>query len=219
MKHALLILSALLMVLSILSEDSKAQAPATGFSWGFTRTYWDGKWYKDGYAEAGTGATMLSLRREMPLNSRTQASLYINCLWMRSTVSTLIEPVIVDPLTDEVISGGRMLTQTHRSYYREYDLGANLNRYLFPDGPSIYVGAGPLIRWGQSGKREVDARELCDSRKATWFGLTVLAGYRTEWNGRTAFFEPQLTFSPDMADRWQKTYPPVNLTFQMGMLW
>ncbi|MBU0690305.1 hypothetical protein KKC97_04095 [bacterium] len=219
MKHALLILSTVIVVFSIPWEAAQAQAPATGVSWGFTRTYWDGKWYKDGYAGAGTGATMLSLRREMPVGAQTQVSLYISYLWMRNTISTLIEPVIVDPVTDEVLNGGMMFTQTHRSYYREYDVGVNLHRYLFPDGPMIYIGGGPLVRWGQSGRRNIDGPPPGDTHKATWFGLTVLAGYRTEWKGRTTFFEPQLTFSPDMADRWQENYPPVNLSFQMGMLW
>ena len=219
MKHALLILIAMLFVLSIPWETAQAQAPAMGVSWGFTRTYWDGTWYKDGYAGAGTGATLLSLRREMPINARTDISLYLSYMWMRNTISTLIEPVIADPVTDDIISGGWMFTQTHRSYYREYNLGFNLHRYLFPEGPSIYIGGGPLARWGQSGRRNVDEKPPGDIHKAAWFGLTVLAGYRTEWNGKTAFFEPQLTFSPDMADRWQENYPPVNLTFQMGMLW
>ncbi len=219
MKHALLILSTMIVVLSVPWETVQAQTPATGFSWGFTRTYWDGKWYEDGYAGAGTGATVLSLRRETQLNERTDISLYLSYLWMRNTISTLIEPVIVDPLTDDVISGGMMFTQSHRSYYREYNLGVNLHRYLFPEEPSIYIGGGPLVRWGQSGRRDIKAEPPGDIHKATWFGLTVLAGYRSEWNGRTAFFEPQLTFSPDMADRWQENYPPVNLTFQMGLLW
>ena len=53
----------------------------------------------------------------------------------------------------------------------------------------------------------------------TSVGVTVLAGYQIGWGKKTAvFFEPQFTFSPDPADRWQITYPPDNLNLHMGIL-
>ena len=219
MKNALLLMSIVILKITAVWDRACAQAPATGISWGFNRTYWDGKWYQDGYAEAGTGGALLSLRREMPVGAQTAVSFYFSFMWMRHTTTTLIEPVIVDPESDTVIGGGMMATQTHRTYFREYDLGFNIHRYLTTEGPSIYFGGGPSIRWGQAAKLDIEDERPGDIHKAAWFGLTLLAGYRTTMNGKTTFFEPQLTFSPDPADRWQETYPPVNFTIQMGLLW
>jgi len=194
----------------------------TGLSWGFTRTYWDGTWYKDGYAGAGTGGNMISLRKESPLTDATRIAIVGSYSWLRHTTTTLLEPVVIDPLTDEVISGGMLYTRTDKTYFREVELALHLHHYLDNEGQQkFYIGGGPSGRWASAGKRLQDSRETEFHTQAAWFGLSVLAGIRQQWSegGTVAFIEPRMLWSPDAADRFQETFPPVNLVFAMGIMW
>lgn len=212
----------LVLLLLVTTSSVLAQGAATGLSWGFTRTYWDGTWYEDGYAEAGTGGNMISLRREMPMSDRTFVNVMGSYSWMRYTTTTLREPVVIDPLTDEVISGGMLATRTDLTYFREMEIAAHVHQYLDNEGQSkFYVGGGPSIRWGAAGKREQDSRKAEFHTQAAWFGFSALIGLRQQWNdeGLITFFEPRMLWSPDDADRFQQTFPPVNLMIAMGVLW
>jgi hypothetical protein len=208
----------------------------TGLSWGFTRTYWDGTWYKDGYAEAGTGGNMISLRRELPMSDETRIAVVGSYSWLRHTTTTLLEPVVVDPLSDEVISGGIMDTRTDHTYFREVELALLLNHYVDNEGHSkFYIGGGPSARWGAAGKK-TDKINYHDPERviplnyveqgptqtqAAWFGLSALVGIRQQWrdDSMISFVEPRLLWSPDGSDRYQKTFPPVNFIVAMGVLW
>ncbi|MCB9365949.1 MAG: hypothetical protein H6508_02000 [Calditrichaeota bacterium] len=210
------------LLLLALAPVAKAWEGATGVSWGYTRTYWQGTWYQDGYAEAGTAGNMLSVRHEVPFGAHTNFVMSGSYSWLRHTTTTLLEPVVIDPLTDDVISGGAMLTRTDHTYFREIDLAAQVHYYLDDRGASkFYVGGGPAARWGSAGKRRQDALKSDYHTQAAWFGLSGLAGIRQEWNdnGLQTFFEPQLLWSPDNADRYQETFPPVSLIVAMGILW
>lgn len=210
------------LILLATATAAFAQSAATGLSWGYTRTYWDGTWYEDGYAGAGTAGNMISIRREMPMNDRTRIAVSGSYSWMRHTTTTLREPVVIDPLTDEVISGGMLDTRTDHTYFREIDLALHAHHYLDNEGKNkFYIGGGPSARWGSAGKREQDSREASYQTNAAWFGFSALAGLRQQWNedGLVTFFEPQLLWSPDAADRYQDTFPPVNLIVAMGVLW
>jgi hypothetical protein len=180
----------------------------TGFSWGMTRTYWSADKNSEGYPRAGTAATVLGLERTAPLTESLEFAPYFRYQWMRSTVTTLI----CDTCYGE--------TRTDRTYYREIDLGFNFNCFPLRDHRHLYLGAGPSVRWGQAGSYELGTERPGEVLRAAWFGLSVLGGYRSYWGEHLAvMFEPQLTFSPDEADRWQRVCPPDNLTLQMGMLW
>jgi hypothetical protein len=221
MMNAKFLLGAAILFIAANVHDVHAQS-GFGLSWGFGRTYWDGKWYGDGYAEAGTGGNTISIRRDNPLSGNLDVSLHLDYLWQRHTTTTLIEPFVEDPETGEPVSGGLLLTQTHFTFYREWTLGANFHYYLsHAERSRFYIGGGPSVRFGHAGKREIDEPRPGVTQKATWFGLTALVGYSTPalGDGSSAFFEPQLTFSPDPADRYQKVYPPVNLNFLMGIMW
>lgn len=214
----------ILSALTLLATFSIAhgQPAALGLSWGYTRTYWDGTWYEDAYTGAGTAGNMFCIRREMPLNDLTRLSVSAAYSWMRHTTTTLVEQVVIDPVTDQVVSGGALDTRTEHSYFREIDLAVHAHRYLQSEGRNrFYVGGGPAIRWGSAGRREQDSRSLSYQTNAAWFGLSILGGLRQQWreDGPVTFFEPQLLWSPDAADRYQKTFPPVNLVVAMGVLW
>ena len=180
----------------------------TGISWGFTRTWWSASANDEGYPRAGTAGAVISLRRVKMMNDRIAFSPYIQYFWMRSTTTNLVPDM----------RGERTITD--RTYFREIDLGFNFHLYPVVDSRQFYIGAGPSIRWGQSGRWNVDDNRAISSSKAAWFGLMLLAGYRTSVGEHTtAFFEPQLLFSPDQADRWQAVHPPDNLNLHMGILW
>ena len=179
----------------------------TGLSWGAAHTVWNGHWSNEGYAEAGTLGPAISLRKVSTVNSRMAIVPYLNYFVMNSRVSELC---------DTCDNG----TVSVRTYFREIDLGLNLHATVSQKHPEWYIGGGPSIRWGQAGKRVGYERRPGSVRKAAWFGVTALAGYRLDWGQKHAvFFEPQVTFSPDMADRWQRNYPPEVVTIQMGILW
>ncbi|NUO17840.1 hypothetical protein HUU59_00105 [bacterium] len=199
-----------------------AQSAANGVSWGFTRTYWDGTWYRDGYAQAGTGGNMISVRRDLPMNNQTRIAILGSYSWLRHTTTTLREPVVIDPVTDEVISGGLLTTRTDKTYFREIELAAHLHHYVDSEGRSqFYLGGGPSARWGSAGKREQNSRKSEFHTNAAWFGLSALVGMKQQWSdgALTTFFEPRLLWSPDPSDRFQETFPPVNLIVAMGVLW
>lgn len=210
------------LVCLLFATAANAQGASNGLSWGFTRTYWDGTWYRDGYAEAGTGGNMVSVRRDMPMNDLTRITLVGSYSWLRHTTTRLIEPVIIDPVSDEVISGGMLATRTHHTFFREIEVAAHLHQYLDSEGNSkFYVGGGPSARWGSAGKREQNTRKAEFHTNAAWFGLSALVGMEQQWieNGLKTFFEPRLLWSPDPSDRFQETFPPVNFIVAMGILW
>ncbi len=178
----------------------------TGFSWGMVHTIWNGRWNNEGYPQAGTMGFLLSLRKVSPMGSSMALAPYLNYSMMYSRVSVL---------SDSTESG----TVSLRTYFREIDLGINLQATVSKKCSGWYIGGGPSVRWGQAGKRVGHEARPGTVRKATWFGLTALAGYRQEWGKRAVFVEPQYTFSPDMADRWQRNYPPDMFSLQMGLLW
>ncbi|MBK6766441.1 MAG: hypothetical protein IPG71_09015 [bacterium] len=205
-----------------IAAAAHSQPAAFGFSWGYTRTYWDGTWYEDAYTGAGTAGNMFSVRREMPMNDRTRLAVSATYNWMRHTTTTLIEPVVIDPVTDQVISGGLLAARTEHSYFREIDVAIHAHRYVNPESRNrFYFGGGPAIRWGSAGRRDQDSRRMSYQTNAAWFGLSVVGGLRQQWkeDGLETFFEPQLLWSPDAADRYQETFPPVNLVVAMGVLW
>jgi hypothetical protein len=178
-----------------------------GVSWGFTRTWWSRSPSDEGYPQAGTAGPSIGLRLWRPMGARTGITPYIQYFWMDATRTTL--------LCDSCGA-----TRTDRMAFRELDLGINFDYSLAPSGHGVYLGAGPSVRWGQSGQREVGANRSGLRQKATWFGVTLLAGYRVPMGNKAlVFFEPQLMVSPDLADRWQDTYPPDNLNLIMGILW
>ena len=226
----------LLALLLLVPASSLLAQGSMGLSWGFTRTYWDGTWYNDGYAGAGTGGNMISLRKELPMSNETRLSVVGSYSWMRHTTTTLLEPVVIDPLTDQVISGGALGTQTDHTYFREVELALLLNHYVDNEGHSkFYIGGGPSARWGAAGKKlerpnyhdpeRVDFYEFYLDRstqtQAAWFGLSALVGLRQQWSddGMISFVEPRLLWRPDGSDRYQKTFPPVNFILAMGVLW
>jgi hypothetical protein len=179
----------------------------TGLSWGAVHTIWNGRWNNEGYPEAGTLGPMVSLRKVSAVSKNLSVVPYLTYYMMYSRVS-----VLSDTTVDRTV--------TIRTYFREIDLGLNLQATPWESCPEWYFGGGPSVRWGQAGRRIGLERRPGSIRKAAWFGLTVLAGYRRDWGKSLAvFFEPQLTFSPDMADRWQRNYPPETFSFQMGILW
>ena len=178
----------------------------TGFSWGMVHTIWNGRWNNEGYPRAGTMGLQLGLRKISPMGSNMALAPYVNYSIMYSRVSEL---------SDSTPSG----TVSLRTYFREIDLGINLQASVFKKCPGWYIGGGPSVRWGQAGKRVGHEVRPGTVRKATWFGLTALMGYRQEWKNHAVFIEPQYTFSPDMADRWQRNYPPDMVSLQMGVLW
>jgi hypothetical protein len=192
-------------------EDEPARGLARpslrGISWGFTRTWWSRRASDEGYAQAGTAGPSIGLRLWRPTGKRTGVTPYIQYFWMNATQTVLL----CDSCGD---------TRTERTAFRELDLGLNFDYSLTPSGNGFYLGGGPLVRWGQAGRREVGSNQSGLTQKAAWFGVTLLAGYRTPFGKHSmAFFEPQLVLSPDLADRWQQTYPPDNLTVLMGILW
>jgi hypothetical protein len=179
----------------------------TGLSWGMVHTIWNGHWAGEGYPEAGSMGFLVSLRKVSPVGSGVSMVPYLNYYTMSSRVS-----VLSDATENETVS--------IRTYFREIDLGVNLQAFPSKQCPSWYIGGGPSVRWGQAGKRVGLEQRPGTTRKAAWFGLTALMGFQQEWGAKRAVFvEPQFTFSPDMADRWQRNYPPETLSLQMGFLW
>ena len=179
----------------------------TGLSWGAAHTIWNGRWSNEGYPEAGTLGPLVSLRKISPINSKLAIVPYLTYYVLNSRVS----------VSCDTCANG---TQSIRTYFREIDLGLNLQATPWPKCPEWYFGGGPSVRWGQSGRRVGNEQRPGTVRKAAWFGLTALVGYRFDWGkSRAVFFEPQLTFSPDFADRWQRNYPPDVFNVQMGFLW
>ena len=211
-----------LLLVLVMFMMAQAADYSNGLSWGFTRTYWEGTWYGDGYAEAGTGGNVFGLRHERSIAEHTLLAIVGSYSWMGHTTTTLREPVIFDPETDEVISGGSLDTRTDKTYFREAELAAHVHYFLDDRGrQKLYVGGGPSARWGAAGKREQDAHRAEFHTQAAWFGFSALAGLRQQWSedGLVTFFEPRLLWSPDGADRYQTTFPPVNLILSMGILW
>ena len=185
----------------------------TGLSWGATHTIWNGRWSNEGYPQAGTMAPFISLRKISPVGSRMAMAPYLSYFAMYSTISTLI----CDTCTQGALNDD---TRTERMYFREIDLGLNLLAYPSARNHNWYVGGGPVIRWGQAGKRVRGEERPGIVRKGAWFGLALVAGLRQDWGEKQAIFiEPQFTFSPDPSDRWQRNYPPETLTLHMGLLW
>ncbi|MBU0508139.1 hypothetical protein KKH27_04800 [bacterium] len=179
-----------------------------GISWGFSRTWWSADANNEGYPAAGNAGAMVELRRVRMLNDRVAFSPYLQYFWMRSTITTLI----CDTCYGETV--------TERSFFREIDLGFNLHLFPVKSCDEFYIGGGPSVRWGQAARREAGTATNTFTAKAAWFGVTVLAGIRTPLYGTSiAFFEPQFTFSPDQADRWQAIYPPDKMSVHMGVLW
>ncbi len=184
-----------------------ARGSYRGLTWGFTRTWWSRNGHDEGYPQAGTGGPSVGLRLWRPIGTRSGMTPYIQYFWMDATSTTLV-----------CDSCGA--TRTDRMAFRELDLGLNFDYSLSASGTGVYLGGGPAVRWGQSARREVGADGSGLRQKATWFGITLLAGYRMPMGNKAiAFFEPQFLLSPDLADRWQDTYPPDNLNFLMGILW
>ena len=185
----------------------------TGLSWGATHTIWNGRWTNEGYPAAGTMAPYISLRKVSPLGAKMGMEPYLSYFAMYSTISTLI----CDTCTQGSLNDD---TRTERMYFREIDLGLNLLAYPNPRNHDWYIGGGPVIRWGQSGRRVKNEGRPGLVRKGAWFGLTLVTGVKQDWGDKYAIFiEPQFTFSPDPSDRWQHNYPPETLTLQMGLLW
>jgi len=193
--------------LGFAQEDEEAITSYTGVTWGVTRTFW-GSAGGEGYAQSGTAGPVFGLRKVKMVGTSAAFVPYITYMSMYSGPITT-----TTPYQDSLV-----IEHTRRSYFREIDLGFNLNYYPGSINKAFYFGLGPSIRWGQAGTRIDDARPA-KTMKAAWFGVTVLAGYQIGWGKKTAvFFEPQFTFSPDPADRWQITYPPDNLNLHMGIL-
>lgn len=189
------------------AEDEGAKS-YIGVTWGLTRTFW-GSNDGEGYPQAGTAGPVIGLRKVKMMSSKMAFVPYLTYMAMYSG------PVTTAKYVQDSILISR---QTQRSYYREIDLGFNLNFYPGGIAKSFYLGLGPSIRWGQSGIRIDDARPA-KTTKAAWFGVSLLAGYQIDWGKKAVvFFEPQYVFSPDPADRWQMAYPPDNLNFVMGIL-
>ena len=203
----------------LFAQDGEADTPPkplksyTGLSWGAVHTVWNGRWSNEGYPRAGTMAPFISLRKVSPTGSQLAVAPYFSYFATYSTISTLI----CDTCTQGALNDG---TLTERMYYREIDLGLNFQYHLSVKCPEWYVGGGPSVRWGQAGLRVRGEPRPGVVRRATWFGLTVLGGYLHDWGGKQSMFiEPQFTFCPDPADRWQRNYPPDTVTLQMGILW
>jgi hypothetical protein len=191
------------------SEDQPARRSRsyTGVSWGAMHTIWNSSWSDEGYPAAGTLGPVISLRR-ISSTSATMA-------WVPYISYSILQSNVTES-GDSAGNGGGTL----RTYFREIDLGLNLQISLSAQHPEWYVGGGPSIRWGQAGRRVNHEPRPGTVRKAAWFGVNALAGYRVDWGKKYAiFFEPQVTFSPDNADRWQHNYPPETVTLQMGILW
>lgn len=179
----------------------------TGLSWGAAHSIWNGRWTNEGYPEAGTLGPLVSLRKVSTVSSKLAMVPYLSYYVFHSRVSVLC---------DTCLDGSANI----RTYFREINLGLNLHATVSAMHPEWYVGGGPVIRWGQAGRRVGHERRPGNIRKAAWFGVTMLAGYRHGWGEKHAvFIEPQFTISPDMADRWQRNYPPEVITLQMGILW
>jgi hypothetical protein len=203
------LLLVLLLPITIFAQDeTEAISSYTGITWGMTRTFWHGANASEGYAQAGTAGPVFGLRKVQMMGARTALVPYLTFMAMYSGPVTTMRYV-----QDSIL----VSRETRRSYFREIDLGLNLQFYPLHGNKSFYFGLGPSIRWGQSGTRLNDGQTK--SGKAAWFGLTGLLGYQAGWGKTTAVFvEPQFTFSPDPADRWQQTYPPDNLNLHMGIL-
>jgi hypothetical protein len=183
----------------------------TGLSWGFTRTFWNGRANDEGYPQAGTAAPMIGLRKVLTITDQFAWEPYLQYLAMYSGPITRFIPT----------SDTSGYSMTEKSYFREIDVGLNLMYFPAPRIHEFYLGIGPAFRWGQAGHQSsAQPNGRGPTQKATWFGVSLLAGYRVAMGEHTAvFFEPQYMFSPDPADRWQIVYPPANLNLQMGILW
>ncbi len=192
-----------------LAEDEESNGSTRfGLSWGFTRTYWSSNINDEGYARAGSGAMRIGIRRVQSSRERMEIVPHAEYLWAGSTVTTLICDTCYG------------MTITERSYFRELDLGFDVHYYPWQACRNFYVGAGPLVRWGSAGIRELRETRPGEVMKAAWFGINLKLGLSTtDRNGMSAFCEPVITWSPDAADRWQRVYPPDNLSLQMGLMW
>jgi len=195
-------------VLAMAQDASEPITSYTGVTFGMTRTSW-GSSNGDGYPGAGTAGPVFGLRKVHMVGENIALAPYLTYMAIYS-----------GPITTAEFMQDSILVSRHttRSYFREIDLGFDLNFYMGGATKPFYLGLGPSVRWGQSGQQFDDAHSA-KSQKAAWFGMTLLAGYQVGWGKKTVvFFEPQYTFSPDPADRYQTVYPPDNLNLHMGIL-
>jgi hypothetical protein len=127
--------------------------------------------------------------------------------WMHATTSYLI----CDTCYGELY--------TFRTQHREIDAGVHLHWFPNVGCGSVYFGGGPAVRLAHAGRQELEDRQPDQSADKTWIGLTLLGGWRT-WYGKrfSAFFEPQLTYSPGSRDEG-KYNPPTTLSMHMGFYW
>ena len=198
----------LIPALTFAQDENEGITSYTGVTWGVTRTFW-GNPNSEGYAQAGNAGPVIGLRKVQMVGQNAAFVPYITYMAMYSG------PVTTAEYTQDSILVSR---RTSRSYFREIDLGFNVNVYLGGQSKPFYLGFGPSIRWGQAGQK-FDGARSAQTEKAAWFGLTLLGGYQIGWGKKTiVFFEPQYTFSPDPADRYQMVYPPDNLNLHMGIL-
>jgi hypothetical protein len=203
------VLFTLVLLLAIGTCFAQSPGSYTGVSWGFARTWWGGGWSNEGYPQAGTSGPMLSLSRVSFVSDRLALAPYLNYFWMTSEFTT------AKYVSDSLL----VSTTSRRTYFREIDLGLNLHYFPVQDSRTFYFGGGPSIRWGQAGNQVVGGPRPGSVMKGAWFGLTALCGLMTSVEDKvTVYFEPQFTFSPDEADRFQATYPPTNLNLMMGIL-
>jgi len=213
MKYDVVFVSLFLVILlpavALAQAEDEGITSYTGVTWGMTRTFWGGSASSEGYPQAGNAGPVIGLRKVQMVGSNVSFVPYLTFMVMYSG------PITTAQYVQDSILVSRTTTRT---YFREIDLGFNLNFYPVSNSKSFYVGLGPSVRWGQAGTRINDARPA-QTMKAAWFGVTGLLGYQIGWGSKTAvFFEPQYTFSPDPADRWQIAYPPDNLNLIMGVL-
>jgi hypothetical protein len=212
MKHDVVLVPLLLLIMlpmAIFAQDEDEGITSyTGITWGMTRTFW-GSASSEGYPQAGNAGPVIGLRKVQMVGANTAFVPYLTFMVMYSGPITTAEYV-----QDSIL----ISRTTTRNYFREIDLGFNLDFYPIHNTKSFYLGFGPSIRWGQAATRVNDARPA-QTVKAAWFGVTGLVGYQMGWGKKTVvFFEPQYTLSPDPADRWQMAYPPENLNLNMGIL-
>jgi hypothetical protein len=203
------VLFTLLLILTATPCLAQLPGSSTGLSWGITRTWWGGGWQAEGYPQAGTAGPFLSLRRVSFVSDNLALSPYLNYYWMtgKAINATFVQDSLLTSVTNS------------RTYFREIDLGLNLHYFPVQNSKSFYFGGGPSIRWGQAGKQVNGDMHSNSVMKGAWFGLTALVGLVTPMSeGVSVFFEPQFTFSPDEADRWQTAYPPTTLNLIMGVL-
>lgn len=206
MRHSLWTSCLLAALFVSRASATEPQSSWWGAQWGMARTYWSNSKNDEGFPRAGTAASILGIRRIQPWGN-VELVPYAQLEWMHSTTSELVCDTCYGDL------------YTYRSQHREIDLGLNLHWFPSVGCGSVYFGGGPSLRLGHAAIRELSDRKPELSSDKTWIGLTLLGGWRT-WQGEnvSAFFEPQLTYSP--ANRKQGEYnPPTTLSLQMGVYW